>query len=104
DSMLYYLGENVRAGSSVTIWAGHRADRQTEIPLFVVRRDAGAELVSIDYRGGHYAIPDDCAGDDTCEQQHRSLQVLSLLNQIWGLQKEASEAPSVPVVSVINAQ
>lgn len=104
DTMIYYLGEDLRAGSSVTIWTGHHADRQTEIPLFLVERGAWGELVSLDYRGAHYAIPDQCAGDDTCEQSHRSLQVLSLLNQIWGLQKEASEAPSVPVVSVINAQ
>ena len=104
DTMLYYLGEDLRAGSSVTIWSGHHADRQKEIPLFLVERGWTDELVAIDYRGSHYAIPDQCVGDDTCEQDHRSLQVLSLLNQIWGLQKEASEAPSVPVVSVINAQ
>jgi hypothetical protein len=100
DSMLYYLGEDVRAGSAVTIWSG--SGRMREIPLFLVQRGTSDALVEIDYRGGSYSIPDQCAGDDTCEQNHRSLQVLSLLNQIWGLQKEASEAPSVPVVSVIR--
>jgi hypothetical protein len=100
DSMIYYVGESVRAGNSVTIWTG--SGRMREMPLFLVERNPSDELVSIDYRGGHYAIPDQCDGDDTCEQSHRSLQVLSLFNQIWGLQKEASEAPSVPVVSVIN--
>ena len=102
DSMLYYLGEDLRAGDSVTIWTGHHAPRLAEIPLFMVERGSSHELVGIDYRGSHYAIPDQCGDDMTCEQQHRSLQVLSLLNQIWGLQKEASEAPTVPVVSVIN--
>jgi hypothetical protein len=100
DSMLYYLGEDVRAGNAVTVWSG--SGRMRELPLFVVRRGSAAALVSIDYRGDSYGIPDECAGSDTCEQNHRSLQILSLLNQIWGLQKEASEAPSVPVVSVIN--
>lgn len=100
DSMLYYLGENVRANGAVTIWSG--GGRMKEMPLFLVERGGWSALVSVSYRGGSYAIPDQCAGDDTCEQSHRSLQVLSLLNQVWGLQKEASEAPSVPVVSVIN--
>jgi hypothetical protein len=100
DSMLYYLGEDVRAGNSVTIWSG--SGRMRELPLFVVQQGGTGTLVAIDYRGDSYGIPDECAGSPTCEQGHRSLQVLSLLNQIWGLQKEASEAPSVPVVSVIN--
>jgi hypothetical protein len=91
----------VRSNGAVTIWTG-RGERQREMPLFVVARGSSGALVSIDYRGDTYSIPDQCAGDDSCEQDHRSLQVLSLLNQIWGLQKEATEAPSVPVVSVIN--
>jgi hypothetical protein len=103
DSMLYYLGEDVRADGAVTIWTGH-GERMKEMPLFLVERGGGDALVSTDYRGSHYGIPDQCGEDMSCEQQHRSLQVLSLLNQIWGLQKEATEAPSVPVVSVINSR
>ena len=100
DSMLYFLGEDVRKNGAVTVWTGH-GERQHEMPLFLVESGSSG-LVSIDYRGSTYAIPDQCGNDTGCEQHHRSLQVLSLLNQIWGLQKEATEAPTVPVVSVIN--
>jgi len=106
DSMLYYLGEDLRAGSNVKIWADHGPGRYLESSLYVAKSTtqsrAGDALVSVDYRDETYAIdscPQDLAGDPCLG---RSLQVLSMLNQIWGLQKEATDTPSVPVVSIVN--
>lgn len=104
DSMVYYLGEDLRAGDHVSVWESGADRKQHETQLFSVKpgeRGASA-LVSAEYRGQTYIIPDECDGRADCDQQHRSLQVLSLLNQLWGLQKEATDAPTVPVVSVIN--
>lgn len=105
DSMLYYLGEDLRAGGNVKIWADHGPGRYVESSLYVVKSTAQSRasdaLVSVDYRDETYAI-DSCpqGSDDPC--LGRSLQVLSMLNQIWGLQKEATDTPSVPVVSIVN--
>jgi hypothetical protein len=102
DGMIFYLGEDLRADDDVSVWVDDPNGRAHIAPLFVARADDGPALVSTDFRGQTYIIPDDCDGHPHCEQGNRSLQVLSLLSQIWGLQKEASDAPSVPVVSVIN--
>lgn len=101
DSMIYYLGEDLRAkkksARDVEIWVGEDEGDGKNVPLFVAGDTPDdAPLVSVRYRGADYNIPHQDSG--------RSLQVLSLLNQIWGLQKEATEAPSIPVVSVINSQ
>jgi hypothetical protein len=103
DSMLYYLGEVLRA-KNVNVWMKGDDDQFVSVPLFVVQEETGSEraFVRTTYRGKDYAIPETCgAGKKYCEG--RSLQVLSLLNQIWGLQKEATEAPTIPTVSVINS-
>jgi hypothetical protein len=50
-------------------------------------------------------VPSACDDSGDCAQgaeRHRSLQVLALLNQIWGLQKEQSELPIAPTVTVIG--
>jgi len=105
DSMLYYLGEDLRADSDVKIWADHGPGRYLESSLYAAtpttRSSADSALVSVDYRDETYAI-NSCpqASDDPC--LGRSLQVLSMLNQIWGLQKESTDTPSVPVVSIVN--
>jgi hypothetical protein len=102
DSMIFYLGEDLRYGGQVVIWNMYGDDGTKAEKLFSVElgnRDSDA-LVATKYRGQTYVIPDICGHAINCE--HRSLQVLSLLNQIWGLQKEAAEQPSVPVVSVIH--
>ena len=103
DSMLYYLGEDLRANGSVKVW---EKDGQESYALFDAKHDdqSDSTLVEVQYRGNRWVIPSICKDTvNYCEQTHRSLQVLSLLNQIWGLQKEASETPTVPVVSVINS-
>ncbi len=102
DGMIFYLGEDLRAEDDVSVWISNPDGRAHVAPLFVARESGGLALVSTEFRGTTYIIPDDCDGHAHCEQGNRSLQVLSLLSQIWGLQKEASDAPSVPVVSVIN--
>jgi hypothetical protein len=102
DGMIFYLGEDLRAEDNVSVWISNPDGPAHVAPLFVASADGGPALVTTEFRGQTYIIPDDCNGQPHCEQGNRSLQVLSLLSQIWGLQKEASDAPSVPVVSVIN--
>jgi hypothetical protein len=61
--------------------------------------------VSVDFEGTSYSISNPCADPETCRDdagRHRSLQVLALLNQIWGLQKEETSLPLVPTVTVVN--
>ena len=52
-----------------------------------------------------YGIPAACASASYCTDpygRHTSFQAIALLNQVWGLQKEETQLPISPVVSVIN--
>jgi hypothetical protein len=106
DSMIYYLGEDLRANDSIELWDAPPSGTASKVKLFRVKQRDGMEsfLVSTEFRGVTYIIPDSCSDAADCDlgRSHRSLQVLSLLNQIWGLQKEATDTPSIPVVSVVG--
>jgi hypothetical protein len=117
DGMVYYLGEVLRADglqtggqarpASVTVWAWGQDERAETWGLFVAIQGTppAHSPVDVDYDGDTYYVPSACDDTTSCgdpQLRHRSLQVLSLLNQIWGLQKEAAELPVTPTVTVIN--
>ena len=113
DSMIYYLGESLRAKpgdatdpcQGLSIWVhGSDPTRLRCVKLFEATNAGVSQggLVNVNYRGDNWTIPA-CPDSQVPDGCPHSPQVLSLLNQIWGLQKEAAEAPTVPVVSVINA-
>ncbi|NOT40997.1 MAG: hypothetical protein HOP13_10935 [Alphaproteobacteria bacterium] len=102
DSMIYYLGEIVRASRVVengtTVAPVKVKSSKGPIDLFRVLRGDDSAAVSVDFQGATYSIPPTYPADD-----HRSTQVMTLLNQLITLQKEAGSAPSLPPVTVINA-
>ena len=105
EAVLTYLGELARAqldapgGERGTpyvplAWAG--GDHAE--PIFVLKTGepaSGAAVVQVEYEGATYYIPRDRAGG-------RSMQALSLLAQLIGLQKNAAELPTTTSVRVIN--
>jgi hypothetical protein len=121
EGVVYYLGEVVRAETTDlkpthgydgyyptivarTRWGEHS---QSNEPLFVVKKGSGSGEVAIavkDDKGNNYWIPGFCTEfdnrfpvPDNCATEypnHESLTVLTLLNQLWGLQKEPSVAPT----------
>jgi hypothetical protein len=117
DGMIYYLGEVLRAerpvseggrGLETHVWAWNSKAQRFE-PWTLYEARAGGlfarGIVSVDFEGTNYSIGNACADPETCsdsEGRHRSLQVLALLNQIWGLQKEETSLPLVPTVTVVN--
>ena len=124
DGMVYYLGEIIRAEhqvkdsvmpdaappdtSGVSLWVWNTSSRAySDWDLFSVRRGSAPDsnLIAVDFHGDAYYVPPACDDSGDCGQgaeRHRSLQVLALLNQIWGLQKEQSELPIAPTVTVIG--
>jgi hypothetical protein len=124
DGMVYYLGEIIRAehqvkdsvmpdtappdSSGVSLWVWNTSSRAySDWDLFSVRRGGAPDsnLIAVDFHGEAYYVPSACDDSGDCAQgaeRHRSLQVLALLNQIWGLQKEQSELPIAPTVTVIG--
>lgn len=112
DGMVYYLGEALRSASvagpgpdaPVQLWVWNTAAKRFEPwDLFEVRPGNGPIAVHFMHR--QYAIPAACASASYCtdpEGRHTSFQAIALLNQVWGLQKEETQLPISPVVSVIN--
>ncbi len=118
EGMIYYLGEVLRADASAaaeapqatgtTVWAWNRIQHRDMVwGLFVAQSGSApsGSPVAVDFEGSTYFIPSECSDTQACpdpQHRHRTLQVLALLNQIWGLQKEAAQMPIVPTVTVVN--
>jgi len=131
ESVVYYLGEVVRAETANSDMSGVNRPYYPTIvgrapwgeaagpdePLFVVRKgptEGRAALGVTDDRGDHYWIPDFCSpiaakfdeararAEPGCGIEypnHESMTVLTLVNQLWGLQKEPSTPPT-PTINV----
>ena len=99
------------------------ADTPTYAPyeeeLFRVDTKApiSGSIVSVEYKDNTYYIPDLCEPskdsqtvkiqpiEALCQQElpyHASPQILTVLNQIWGLNKSAATLPVAPTVTVIT--
>ena len=124
DGMVYYLGEIIRAEhqvkdsvmpdtaapdpDGVSLWVWNTQTRAySDWHLFSVRRGSAPDsnLIAVKFHGHDYYVPPACDDSGNCAdgaEPHRGLQVLALLNQIWGLQKEQSELPIAPTVTVIG--
>ena len=111
DGMVYYLGEVLReqedSGQKTTVWTWNgRKNRYAIWNLFVATTHSTLRsAVSVRYDGRTYRIPVSCNDTEICtnpQRKHRSLQVLALLSQIWGLEKQESQMPIVPTVTVVN--
>lgn len=130
ESVIYYLGEIARseaAGENYVAvpvlgrspWSKPSADSIYEEPLFDVESGAphaNAPVVTRDDHGAAYWIPDFCDTDSTrasniaraakvpaCSTEypnHESLTVLTIINQLWGLQKEPDGNAATPTVSI----
>jgi hypothetical protein len=116
EGMIYYLGQIARAQTEMSIATPITTaeldglKQAVMIPLFQVKRDSDVpSVVSVDFEGRTYSIPKLCEGECSATTahsvqypQHRSLDVLTLVNQLWGLQKEANNQPPAPAVTVIG--
>jgi hypothetical protein len=111
DGMIYFLGEILRAEQGAgggTIWAWNGAEnREGEWKLFLAEQGSAPSdsAVDVSFGGNGYYVPSTCEQPRECAEsgeRHRSLQVLALLGQIWGLQKEAAQMPIVPTVTVVT--
>ncbi len=130
ESVIYYLGEIARseaAGANYVAvpvlgrapWSTPSADSIYEEPLFDVESGEPhqkAPVVTRDDHGATYWIPDFCDADGTrasniaraakvpaCSTEypnHESLTVLTIVNQLWGLQKEPDGNAATPTVSI----
>jgi hypothetical protein len=114
EGMIYYLGEMARvetSSSSGSVARSAEMYAKEGVPLFLVRRGPPprSELISAQFGGATYYIPSPCLEENCSERPdafemplHRSHDVLTLVEQMWGLQKEASAIPAAPAVTVIN--
>jgi hypothetical protein len=124
EAIIYYLGETARAEQSDPNLAKllRVAGRSPEVSgagyydaLFVLRKGdvpSDAWLSVDDDQGATYYIPALCSGDIVsggraagtgCSAEypdHESLPVMTLVNQIWGLEKESTSGPSGSVISI----
>jgi len=110
--MIYFLGEDIRSagvvggggGSAAKIWVWNSRDKKyNDWDLFDVRPGAGQ--ITVGFMDGIYSIPPACPAASDCPnptKRHTSLQAIALLNQVGGLQKEETELPISPVVTVIS--
>ncbi len=130
EAMVYYLGQIIRrkyptvdSGDSaemsadyldVTFWNSGDIYAPYEEELFDVKLgvpDRGA-IASATTESGSYFIPKLCPDGErekhvstgcTAEYpNHASAQILTMLNQLWGLNKTQATAPIVAPVTVIN--
>lgn len=117
DGMVYYLGEVLRStsvagsgpGQPVKVWVWKTSSRPGQMGgferwnLFEVRPGSG--LISVRFMQRLYGIPRACPAANYCEDpqgRHTSFQAIALLNQVWGMQKEETQLPITPVLTVIN--
>jgi len=105
-AMLYYLGEILRTEDPniAMVNVSHDPSVVSLARLFYAREVTDKNekpCVSVDYEGTRYVIPGFSDSDDGyCTD--RSMQVLSLVSQLIGLQKKSEEAPATGVVKLIG--
>lgn len=123
EAMVYYLGqiirskyppENTVAPKEVTFWNFANMDDAYEEELFDVKRgNPGLGAVSTaTAESGSYFVPKLCPDGEPARHafgrcspeypNHASAQILTMLNQLWGLNKTQATAPIVAPVTVIN--
>jgi hypothetical protein len=114
EAMVYYIGQIIRrqvalkVDTPVYFVAGADDDGNArEEELFRIRTGAPTDdaIVQVDSGGETYYVPSICEGDDCSFVEypnHASPQILTMLNQIWGLEKTATALPTVSNVTVVT--
>ena len=113
DAMIYYLGEIVRAQfegkDEISIWTykkGTTTGEHVDVALYKVRTGAQTEPIAVETTidGTTFWIPASCSLTSECDQgsEHRSLQVIAFVNQVFSLQKKATNAPAIPSITVLS--
>ncbi len=96
EAMIFYMGELIRAQSESIIPKINvfRGIKRTPEPLFIV--NIGEDVVvTVSLDGENYYV----AGDQVAGQ---SMHLISLVEQVFALQKKGSELPKIPTVQVIG--
>ncbi|MGA7712680.1 MAG: hypothetical protein WCA81_12315 [Rhizomicrobium sp.] len=109
EGMIYYLAQIARVSSSNSAARLPETANGTIIFSVLSGTTTGKSALSVEFKGQTYYIPNVCDGAGCVHDiakiekpNYWSLDVLSLVNQMWGLQKEASSMPAAPAVTVIN--
>lgn len=97
ESILYYLGEIVRSklekNYDTKVLSGRKED-----PIFVVRPESQSEsnnsLLSVDFEDVKYIVP-------SREESGRTMEVISLLNQLIGQTKSSKDLPQTSTIRFI---
>lgn len=114
EGVLYYLGQLLRFEESEGTMPEICIQKQYH-PIFAAATACGRGLISVRYEGTRYAIPPeggnggDCGEDSSYRlsplqecRAGRSMQSLSLLNQLIALHKSAKDMPGTSVVRTIG--
>lgn len=114
EGVLYYLGQLLRFEESQGAIPEICIQKQYQ-PIFAASKVCGRGLISVRYDGTRYAIPREGGNGGACgeDSSHRlspiedcragrSMQSLSLLNQLIALHKSAKDLPGTNVVRTIG--
>ncbi|MCX5848578.1 MAG: hypothetical protein NTW65_03935 [Deltaproteobacteria bacterium] len=109
EGILYYLGEIVRAQTEpklkpITIDENNDCKENN---LFVIDKSSTYYVgksysIAIDYEGIKYGIPQNSVADSNNKCPDRSMQALSLISQLIGLNKSVEQMPVTRTVNVIG--
>ena len=110
EAMVYYLGQIIRRSDALkiptAIYFASNATREEELFRVVAGTPPDNAVVAVESEGQTYYVPSICESDTACTEaefpKHASPQILTLLNQIWGLEKTATAPPAVSNVTVIT--
>jgi hypothetical protein len=109
EGIIYYLGEYVRDEATSPMLRDPVACRDRPphyecIPILRIRPlsqvPAAQRFADVSYRGRAYAVP--LSGRDIGREAGRSSQAIALVQQLLNLHRSASDAPTTPLVRVIN--
>jgi hypothetical protein len=110
EGMVYYVGQNLRQQAlqgehPATDYQIRTVEKRIDHggdPIFVIAEGISetGSPVSVLHRGRRYSIPPLGPSEETPD--HRSLDVLRLINLVWGMQKKAAVAPVNPPTTVIG--
>jgi hypothetical protein len=121
EGMVYFLGQNIRRTTDLNETTGRTfpvtflnafggPGKEYEQILFAVDKGLPPQdaFASVAHRGEWYSIPNLCADlsvERACETQfpnHAAPQILTFLNQVWGLNKSAAVLPPTANVTIVQ--
>ncbi len=97
EAMIYYLGEVIRTAMSSDYRQLVTAFENSKDPIFDVRKGASSSAgshLTVRYDDSVYFVPRN--------QSNRAMHALSLISQLAGLQRKASDLPRTTTVNVVR--